>query len=112
MSSTSWTRCAKASPRLERHRRRKSRPRPRRKRRPRSARLASVRRLYEPCFPTRGAVVPPGKDWLHEIKHDGYRLIIQREGKRVRLFTRNGYDWTGRFPLITETPCATPTRPS
>ena len=40
-----------------------------------------MRRLYEPCIPTRGAVVPPGKDWLHEIKHDGYRLIIQREGK-------------------------------
>ena len=33
-------------------------------------------------------------DWLHEIKHDGYRLIVQREGKRVRLFTRNGYDWS------------------
>jgi ATP-dependent DNA ligase len=30
----------------------------------------------------------PGPDWLHEIKHDGYRLIVQREGKRVRLLTR------------------------
>ena len=29
-------------------------------------------------------------------------LIIQREGKRVRLFTRNGHDWSGRFPLISE----------
>ena len=38
----------------------------------------------------------------HEIKHDGYRLIVQRDGKRVRLFTRNGHDWSGRFPLITE----------
>ena len=37
-----------------------------------------------------------------EIKHDGYRLIVQRDGKRVRLFTRNGHDWSGRFPLITE----------
>jgi bifunctional non-homologous end joining protein LigD len=34
--------------------------------------------------------VPAGKDWLHEIKHDGYRLIVLRDGKRVRLFTRNG----------------------
>ena len=34
--------------------------------------------------------------------HDGYRLIVQREGERVRLFTRNGHDWSGRFPLITE----------
>jgi ATP-dependent DNA ligase len=40
--------------------------------------------------------------WVHEIKHDGYRLIIRREGKRVRLFTRNGHDWSGRYPLITE----------
>jgi bifunctional non-homologous end joining protein LigD len=41
-------------------------------------------------------------EWLHEIKHDGYRLIVQRQGKRVRLFTRNGYDWSHRFPLIVE----------
>ena len=38
----------------------------------------------------------------HEIKHDGYHLFVQRDGKRVRLFTRNGHDWSGRFPLITE----------
>ena len=38
----------------------------------------------------------------HEIKHDGYRLIVQREGKRVRLFTRNGHDWTDRYPFIVE----------
>jgi ATP-dependent DNA ligase len=46
--------------------------------------------------------VPTGQDWLHEIKHDGYRLIVQRDGKRVRLFTRNGYDWSGSYPLIVE----------
>jgi bifunctional non-homologous end joining protein LigD len=57
---------------------------------------------FEPCIPTRGTKVPAGPDWLHEIKHDGYRLIVQREGKRVRLFTRNGYDWTDRYPLIAE----------
>jgi bifunctional non-homologous end joining protein LigD len=55
-----------------------------------------------PCIPTRGTKVPAGPDWLHEIKHDGYRLIVQREGKRVRLFTRNGYDWRDRYPPITE----------
>jgi hypothetical protein len=43
-----------------------------------------------------------GPDWIHEIKHDGYRLIVVREGKRVRLFTRNGYDWADRYPLIVE----------
>jgi bifunctional non-homologous end joining protein LigD len=44
----------------------------------------------------------PGPDWLHEIKHDGYRLIVQREGKRLRLLTRRGYDWSDRCPLIVQ----------
>ena len=44
----------------------------------------------------------PGPDWIHEIKHDGYRLIVQRDGNRVRLFTRNGHDWSDRYPLIAE----------
>jgi bifunctional non-homologous end joining protein LigD len=56
----------------------------------------------QPCIPTRGTKVPAGPDWFHEIKHDGYRLIVQREGKRVRLITRNGHDWTDRFPRIVE----------
>jgi bifunctional non-homologous end joining protein LigD len=38
------------------------------------------RRLFEPCIPTRGTKVPMGPDWIHEIKHDGYRMIVQREG--------------------------------
>jgi ATP-dependent DNA ligase len=57
---------------------------------------------FDPCIPTRGTKVPDRPDWFHEIKHDGYRLIVQREGKRVRLFTRNGYDWSDRYPLIVE----------
>jgi bifunctional non-homologous end joining protein LigD len=57
---------------------------------------------YQPCIPTRGTEVPAGPDWFHEIKHDGYRLIVQREGKRVRLLSRRGYDWSDRYPLITQ----------
>jgi bifunctional non-homologous end joining protein LigD len=57
---------------------------------------------YQPCIPTRGTKVPAGPEWLHEIKHDGYRLIVHRDGARVRLFTRNGHDWTKRYPLIVE----------
>ncbi|WP_454629489.1 ATP-dependent DNA ligase [Bradyrhizobium cenepequi] len=57
---------------------------------------------YLPCIPVRGTKVPVRPEWIHEVKHDGYRLIIQREGKTVRLFTRNGNDWTHRYPLITE----------
>jgi bifunctional non-homologous end joining protein LigD len=57
---------------------------------------------YHPCIPTRATKVPDRPEWLHEIKHDGYRLIVQREGKRVRLFTRNGHDWSERYPRIVE----------
>jgi bifunctional non-homologous end joining protein LigD len=47
---------------------------------------------YSPCIPTRGTKVPHHPDWIHEIKQDGFRLIVQRDVDRVRLFTRNGYD--------------------
>ena len=57
---------------------------------------------FEPCIPTRATKVPSSRSWIHEIKHDGYRLIVQRDGKRVRLFTRNGFDWSDKYPLITE----------
>jgi bifunctional non-homologous end joining protein LigD len=57
---------------------------------------------FEPCLPTRGTKVPAGPDWLHEIKHDGYRMLVVRENKRVRLISRNGYDLTDRYPLIVE----------
>ncbi len=59
--------------------------------------------IFEPCLPTSATQVPAGQDWFHEIKYDGYRLIVERDGKRVRLFTRNGHDWTRRFPWIVET---------
>jgi ATP-dependent DNA ligase len=51
-----------------------------------------------PCIPTRAIKPPAGIDWVHEIKHDGYRLQVRREGDTVRLFTRRGYDWSGRYP--------------
>ena len=40
---------------------------------------------FEPCIPTKATKVPDRPEWIHEVKHDGYRLIVQREGKRVRL---------------------------
>jgi ATP-dependent DNA ligase len=43
-----------------------------------------------PAIPTRAIKVPCGPDWIHELKYDGYRLIVQRDGDRVRLITRNG----------------------
>jgi ATP-dependent DNA ligase len=47
-----------------------------------------------PQIPTRADKVPVGPQRIHEIKHDGYRLIVRRQGERVRLFTRRGYDWS------------------
>jgi bifunctional non-homologous end joining protein LigD len=56
--------------------------------------------FVDPCIPTRAPKPPSGPDWVHEVKHDGYRLIVRRNGETVRLFTRRGYDWTGRYPAI------------
>jgi ATP-dependent DNA ligase len=60
-------------------------------------------KAFEFCVPTAGKQVPSGSDWIHEIKYDGYRFRVEREGKRVRLISRNGHDWTKRFPWIVET---------
>src|SRR6478752_2969554 len=61
-----------------------------------------MRTAFEPCIPTKGTKVPDRPEWIHEVKHDGYRLIVQRDGSRVRLLTRNGHDWTSRYPRIVE----------
>src|SRR5271166_5156517 len=55
-----------------------------------------------PCLPTSAPQPPSGNLWLHEIKHDGFRVIARKDGKRVRLYSRPGNDLTKRFPLIVE----------
>ena len=57
---------------------------------------------FEFCIPTRSTTVPDGPNWLHEIKYDGYRLRVERNGDRVRLITKGGYDWSKRYPWIVE----------
>jgi bifunctional non-homologous end joining protein LigD len=64
------------------------------------ARRIRTNGFVDPCSPTRAAKPPTGPGWVHEIKHDGYRLIVRRDGEAVRLFTRRGYDWTDRYPAI------------
>jgi bifunctional non-homologous end joining protein LigD len=64
---------------------------------------APVNGFIQPCIPTRAAKPPAGPDWVHEIKHDGYRLIVRRDGENVRLHTRRGYDWSDRYPAIART---------
>src|SRR5262245_5325633 len=55
-----------------------------------------------PCLPTKTDKLPFGSQWLHEIKHDGFRVIARKDGDRVRLYSRPGNDLTRRFPLIAE----------
>src|SRR6266702_5088119 len=57
-----------------------------------------------PCLLTKTDKLPSGSQWLHEIKHDGFRVIARKDGDRVRLYSRPGNDLTRRFPLIVETP--------
>jgi bifunctional non-homologous end joining protein LigD len=54
------------------------------------------------CLPSKVPRPPSGPLWVHEIKHDGYRLMVRRDGLRVRCFTRNGHDWADRFPTIVD----------
>ena len=56
-----------------------------------------------PCLPTSAPQPPSGEDWLHEIKHDGFRVIARKSDNRIRLYSRPGNDLTDRFPLIVET---------
>jgi len=57
----------------------------------------------EPCLLSPAAKPPAGAVWLHEIKHDGFRVIARKDGSRVRLYSRPGNDLTHRLRLIVET---------
>src|ERR671912_233830 len=61
-----------------------------------------------PCLATLVEEVPKGEGWLHEIKWDGYRLIAFVKGGKAQLKTRNGHDWTHRFPTIAKAPSGLP----
>ena len=64
----------------------------------------------EPCLPTAAKSPPAGPNWIHEIKHDGFRVMARRDGYKVRLISRNGHDLTYRFPLATAAVAALPMR--
>ena len=55
-----------------------------------------------PCLPMTAPGAPSGRLWLHEIKHDGFRIIARNNGRRVRLYSGSGDDLTPRYPLIVE----------
>jgi bifunctional non-homologous end joining protein LigD len=56
--------------------------------------------IIEPCLPSPAKVPPSGHGWIHEIKHDGFRIMARRDGAGIRLISRNGNDFTNRFPII------------
>ena len=64
--------------------------------------MLRVAAFIAPCLPSPAERPPSGPGWVHEIKHDGFRLMVRRDPSGVRLITRNGHDWTDRFPLIAE----------
>lgn len=53
---------------------------------------------------------PPGAGWLHEIKYDGYRTQLHVDNGNVKAFSRNGHDWTGKYPHIVADARAIPAR--
>jgi len=66
--------------------------------RPKNAPAAFI----HPCRPTISKRPPSGSGWVHELKHDGYRLQIHLHDGQVRLYTMNAADWTKRYPRIVE----------
>src|SRR5580700_3362424 len=62
----------------------------------------SAAATIEPCLPRKAKVPPSGPDWLHEIKHDGFRILARKDGDQVKLITRNGYDFADCCRLIVD----------
>ena len=58
--------------------------------------------FIEPCLPSPADKPPSGSNWIHEIKHDGFRLMARRDPVGIRLITRGGHDWSARYPLVVE----------
>ena len=57
---------------------------------------------FEPCLPRPAKQPPAGDGWIHEIKHDGFRILAHKQGRAVRMMSRNGHDLASRFPQIVE----------
>jgi ATP-dependent DNA ligase len=66
---------------------------------------------FEFCLPTSATSVPDRPNWLHEVKYDGYRMMVIPDGDRMRLiFEGAGCDYTKRFPWIVEAALKRPQR--
>jgi ATP-dependent DNA ligase len=58
--------------------------------------------FHSALLPSPAERPPTGPGWIHEVKHDGFRMMVRRDAAGVQLLTRNGLDWSARFPLIFE----------
>src|SRR5208282_4276916 len=67
-------------------------------------------RRHEPCLPRLAKEPPAGPGWIHEIKHDGFRIIAELDAGGVKLITRKGFDLASRFPLAAAAIAALPAR--
>jgi bifunctional non-homologous end joining protein LigD len=67
---------------------------------PEGAKPAKLPATLSPMLTTLVSAAPPGDDWIHEIKYDGYRMVCRIDGKDVRIVSRNGKDWTAAFPRL------------
>jgi bifunctional non-homologous end joining protein LigD len=65
-------------------------------------RIKRAAATFEPCLPRKANTPPSGPGWIHEIKHDGFRILAQKDGDQVKLITRNGYDFANRYCLIVD----------
>jgi bifunctional non-homologous end joining protein LigD len=66
--------------------------------------------FIEPCLPTISRTVPTGRQWAYEIKHDGFRFLAVRQRERVRVYSRNGHDWSKQLPGIVKAMQALPVK--
>ena len=66
--------------------------------------------FIRPCSPIISKVPPIGPSWVHEVKFDGYRCQIHKDGKHVTLFSKNGNEFTSRYPSVAAAVAKLPTK--
>src|SRR5215207_3358752 len=64
--------------------------------------------FIRPCQPVLSAKVPVGDGWIHELKHDGFRIVALKDGDDVRLWSRNGRNWAAEMVAIAAAVLALP----
>ena len=67
---------------------------------PPAAKKAKLPLALAPQLATLVDAPPKSGEWAYEVKFDGYRVVARLEGDDVRLFTRNGHDWSAKLPAL------------